>query len=232
VDEVIAFLTHLQGYGFFIGILLFCWTEKGWTEAFEAPGLGTRAYSLGGAFIGLADDWSAIFWNPAGLARQEGLNFGINLFIPRFNDYDGNSVHNFDPDNFSLRQGDIFPRIFATEPARFNEKWSKGNSAINPSLALVLGKDKGWAFAAGIYFPLGNLLSWDDLVTDPITQASIRVDYQTFMAITSMNFSLAKEIIRGLYIGLGTNLVYTKFKLGAKKYYIGSVDPPYPGLSL
>lgn len=223
-----TFLRHLHGYVFFMGIFLLCWVEEGWTEAFEAPGLGSRAYSLGGAFIGLADDWTAIFWNPSGLARQEGLNFGINLFSPRFNDYDGNSVHNFDPENFSLLQGDILPRVHPTEPVRFNEKWSKGNSAINPSLALVLGTDKGWAFAAGIYSPLGNLLSWDDLVTDPITQATIRVDYQTFMAIANMNLSLAKEVIKGLYLGLGTNLVYTKFKLRAKKYYTGSVDPLSP----
>lgn len=33
-------------------------------------GLGAKAMSMGGAFIGLADDSSAIYWNPSGLARD------------------------------------------------------------------------------------------------------------------------------------------------------------------
>jgi len=29
-------------------------------------GLGSKAVSMGGAFIGLADDFSLVYWNPAG----------------------------------------------------------------------------------------------------------------------------------------------------------------------
>ena len=32
------------------------------------PSTGTRAAGMGGAFVGVADDASAIYWNPAGLA--------------------------------------------------------------------------------------------------------------------------------------------------------------------
>jgi hypothetical protein len=35
-------------------------------QSFEA--LGTRAQGMGGAFVGVADDASAVYWNPAGLA--------------------------------------------------------------------------------------------------------------------------------------------------------------------
>src|SRR5690242_11957337 len=31
--------------------------------------LGTRAQGMAGAFVGVADDASAVYWNPAGLAR-------------------------------------------------------------------------------------------------------------------------------------------------------------------
>jgi long-chain fatty acid transport protein len=31
--------------------------------------LGSRALAMGGAFVGLADDYSAIFWNPAGMSQ-------------------------------------------------------------------------------------------------------------------------------------------------------------------
>jgi hypothetical protein len=33
-------------------------------------GIGTRATAMGGNFVGLADDVSALYWNPAGLATQ------------------------------------------------------------------------------------------------------------------------------------------------------------------
>jgi len=39
--------------------------------------LGSKAVSMGGAFIGLADDFSALFWNPAGLAQLDKKTFGF-----------------------------------------------------------------------------------------------------------------------------------------------------------
>jgi len=38
---------------------------------------GTRATAMGGAFIGLADDYSAIFWNPAGIALFKSPVLGL-----------------------------------------------------------------------------------------------------------------------------------------------------------
>ncbi len=38
-------------------------------------GVGSRAQSMGGAYIGVADDYSATFWNPAGLAQMRRLEF-------------------------------------------------------------------------------------------------------------------------------------------------------------
>ena len=39
--------------------------------------IGTRAQGMGGAFVGVADDASAVYWNPAGLAR--GAFFSLVL---------------------------------------------------------------------------------------------------------------------------------------------------------
>jgi long-chain fatty acid transport protein len=48
-------------------------------------GLGTRAQAMGGAFVGIADDFSAVFWNPAGAAgfRQEMFGFSATDLMPR-----------------------------------------------------------------------------------------------------------------------------------------------------
>lgn len=39
--------------------------------------LGTKAMTMGGAFVGLADDFSAIFWNPAGIVQFKQKYFGF-----------------------------------------------------------------------------------------------------------------------------------------------------------
>ena len=48
-------------------------------------GLGARAASMGGAFVGLADDFTAVFWNPAGLALLNRGTFGLtgDLLVPK-----------------------------------------------------------------------------------------------------------------------------------------------------
>lgn len=39
--------------------------------------LGTRALGMGGAFVAVADDPSAVYWNPAGLPRMGVINLGL-----------------------------------------------------------------------------------------------------------------------------------------------------------
>jgi len=63
----------------------------GWAEAgrefakvgtfggqFLKLGVGARASSMGGAFVSVADDASAVFWNPAGIARIEKGVVAVN----------------------------------------------------------------------------------------------------------------------------------------------------------
>jgi long-chain fatty acid transport protein len=48
-------------------------------------GIGSRALAMGGAYVGLADDISAVFWNPAGLAaiRSRAIGaYGMDV-VPR-----------------------------------------------------------------------------------------------------------------------------------------------------
>lgn len=43
-------------------------------------GVGVRSMAMGGAFVGVADDFTAVFWNPAGLAQiqQREIYVGLN----------------------------------------------------------------------------------------------------------------------------------------------------------
>lgn len=48
-------------------------------------GFGARASAMGGAFVGLADDYTAVFWNPAGLALIKMPTFGLtgDILMPK-----------------------------------------------------------------------------------------------------------------------------------------------------
>ncbi len=45
-------------------------------------GIGARAISMGGAFVSVADDPSAVFWNPAGLTELSGTQFFLSAETP------------------------------------------------------------------------------------------------------------------------------------------------------
>ncbi len=40
-------------------------------------GVGPRAEAMGGSFVAMANDWTALYWNPAGIARLEHTEIGF-----------------------------------------------------------------------------------------------------------------------------------------------------------
>ncbi|MFQ5770148.1 MAG: hypothetical protein ACE5HX_06410 [bacterium] len=54
-------------------------------------GVGARALGMGGAYVALANDGTAVFWNPAGLAQINALQLSFT-HAPMFN---GLAQHNF-----------------------------------------------------------------------------------------------------------------------------------------
>lgn len=47
-------------------------------------GSGVRAQSMGNAFTGVADDWSALYWNPAGLSLLKSSEISGTLYHTKF----------------------------------------------------------------------------------------------------------------------------------------------------
>ena len=41
-------------------------------------GVGARAEALGGAFVAIADDPSALYWNPSGISRIQSLSIQVS----------------------------------------------------------------------------------------------------------------------------------------------------------
>lgn len=54
-------------------------SKKGTTAAsFLSIGQGTRAIGMGSAYVALADDPSALYWNPAGITKVNGIGFTVD----------------------------------------------------------------------------------------------------------------------------------------------------------
>ena len=74
-----------------------------YAQDFNLTGAGARAEGFGGAFIGLADDATAVTWNPAGLSQLERPEASI---VTRFISDGISSKNNLDPTlNSDERQG-------------------------------------------------------------------------------------------------------------------------------
>ncbi len=68
--------TKLTFWCFFIFIMSFSFLSG---NGLNLNSLGSRALSMGGAYIGLADDFSAIFWNPGGLTQVNQIIVGVYI---------------------------------------------------------------------------------------------------------------------------------------------------------
>jgi hypothetical protein len=62
-----------RGVGLLLVLGYLCLAPTSSRAGFEDVAVGARPLALGGSFVAIADDPNAIYWNPAGLTRMEGL---------------------------------------------------------------------------------------------------------------------------------------------------------------
>ncbi len=188
---------------------------------YEWFGLGSRAVGMGGAFIGLADDWTAGYWNPAGLAQLEGGGAGINLLSPHPTLRGSNSYANLSYDDPGLAgyryTKDMFIDYSGVEPDRFNKASStyhfyhaQGAGAYYTFPEFTLGLT--------IYSPLGYYSDWSDTIPYGLgTPGTIYGKNYQQLTIVATQLTIAREIHPGLYAGVGASLLYDHLKRESTK---------------
>lgn len=67
-----------------LSVLSFVISANLYAGGFQLNEHGARAMALGGAFTGIANDPSAVYWNGAGISQLSGTNFmiGTSLIAP------------------------------------------------------------------------------------------------------------------------------------------------------
>ena len=62
-------------------LCVLCCAPRAWASAFAINELGVRAQGMAGAFVSIADDGSAIFFNPAGMAFQKLTTMEMDTLV-------------------------------------------------------------------------------------------------------------------------------------------------------
>jgi long-chain fatty acid transport protein len=172
---------------------------------------GARAVGMGGAFVATASDPSAIYFNPAGLAFQSGMNVlgGINFIVPSTS---------YSPVSGSFMQSGSI----STNSQVFTPFNIYGSYQVNDQIVVGLG----------IYNPFGLGTQWPNLWGKTIPTAPFYGNYLgSYLAINSsiatyyFNPTIAYKINNDLSIGLGVSYVYATVDM-TKSIPLGLVAPP------
>ncbi len=163
------------------------------TSILAASGLslfevGSRAATMSGAYVGLADNSSAIYYNPAGIAFQKGVGFRINLTYSKYKvtaeSNEEQSLGSYDSVDERL-QGSFFVSW------NFHERVSIGLGGFAP-------------YAIGAHWPF----NWPGERLNSIAKVS------TFY----LRPAVAWRVTDGLAIGAGLDIVWASQRWDANVY--------------
>ncbi|HEY8073050.1 MAG TPA: outer membrane protein transport protein, partial [Labilithrix sp.] len=171
---------------------------------FELPDNGTQALGRGAAFVAKADDPTAIYWNPAGLARQRGTRLLVDANV---------YLH-----SFSFQRAGVFPDD-PNDPATpwGGQPYPKVQNTAGPFVAPFFALASDFATfdrltaAVGLFGPpvIGNTTFPLGVANAP---AASRYDYvQSRSTIVYPTASVAYRIFPWLDVGASAHLVLASF---------------------
>ena len=168
-----------------------------WGSGFSLFEVGSRAGAMAGAFTAVADDPSALFWNPAGMAFQtdEGtqLMFGTILVMPEQTVY-GESP--YPGEGYTATQIEqVFPPIHLYLGIPVNERLELSFSVYNP-------------------FGLGTW--WEDDFLGRFL--SKRAD----LMVTDLGISMAYQLSENVAFGIGVDYMIAEIELTRN---VGLINP-------
>ena len=158
---------------------------------------GARAVGMGGAFVARASDPSAIYFNPAGLAYQKGINVlgGFNLIMPS-QKFKGDGIN-----------------VPSTETSTNSQVFTPVN------LYGTYQIDDQFVVGLGIFNPYGLGTEWPDNWVGKYL--AVKTDIQTWYFNPSVGYKINDE----LSVGLGLSYIYGKVNMGYKVPTVASLIP-------
>lgn len=206
----------------FLGVVffVFVWLSSSFAGGgFALPGVGSKALNMGGAFRGLADDWSAAFWNPAGLANLPGSEFSMNFYALNFRpEYTPN-----------MRLGESGYSIGYPDQTHYPED----RAFFLPSFSGFYKFTQLEGFTGGVafYVPYKLESRWD--LYEPPSGFNNDVPYPEFdhqidILVWDLHPTVAKSFMEGkLSLGLGFSIQRADFNLRRTVLVPTTLERPY-----
>ena len=154
--------------------------------------IGTRAFGMGGAFVGLADDASAVHWNPAGMIGQK------------------NSAMLFATDVVPMASYSYTNAAYGI----YIDAESNLNHYISPNLFGVYNY-KDFAFGLGVYVPAGLGAEWNTSAGMVPLNGTLGNNAEWMSKIFALNTSpaVAYKLTDNIYLGCAVNIYYSMMEL-------------------
>ncbi len=155
-------------------------------------GVGGRATVFGGAFRGVANDWSAAYWNPAGLVQLQRMQFGGSIeFVAPSASYTGIPLSG---ENFGVLSGGKID--------------GEDLTFIIPAAGFVYSTGK-MAFGVAVFAPFGLGTEWDLFNTKNYNSGYPELDYDDNLRIIDIHPTFAYQVSEKLSIGVGVSLIHS-----------------------
>jgi long-chain fatty acid transport protein len=177
-------------------------TDQVFTGGFQINEQSAKAMGMGGAFTAQASDPSAIFFNPAGLGFQKGINVLLGTTL-------------------------IFPSTKFSGPTPSTKETKMTSQIFYPSnFYATYAMDNGLSFGLGVYTPYGLGSEWPaDWIGNRI---SVKTDLKSFY----INPTVAYRVMDDLSIGVGVSYVISNVELSFKTPTSSSPSAPLGNVNL
>jgi len=165
-------------------------------------GFGARAAAMGGAFVGLADDFTSIFWNPAGMALAGKKTFGFtgDVIIP-------SGTYSMEMFGMTLVDSKTKSNIY---PAGLVSYFHPITESLTAGI--------------GVYSPSGIGAEWPGMDFAAISNGA-PYKWESFIGVISISPGLAYKINEQFYVGATLNINYGIFKMSQ---HAGEATVPIP----
>ncbi len=157
----------------------------------DLTGVGIRSTTMGGNYRAVSNDWSGMFWNPAGLVWSKGLKAGASLeFITPSVGYTAAAVN-----------GAPFSSTSSTEIK------NEPKTFLMPAFGVYYSNEK-MAYGLGFWAPFGLGAKWDLLNTSKYNPDYPEFDYEDDLKVMALQPTFAYKVNDQFSVGVGLTLMY------------------------
>ena len=198
---------------------------------FALSGIGSRAISMGGAFRGMADDGTAMYWNPAGLGFIPNSSValaGAGIYPASSFDYAGTEAGLTTDEIDATKKLWFFPNLFAVKG---------GDCKLHYGLGVYVPYGLGaewdaYSLPATMPVPDGNggyimaPITWSENGTDGNLYPLTEKESMSSIGIVDIHPSVSYRIMENLSAGMGISINYGMISIKALKPTLTSLTAP------